>query len=322
MGRILISASHYDTLCTKAYDFLKEKGHEIIYDSKRAFPAYSSEELKEILPSVDAAIIGLDMYTKEVFSYSDRLKAVAKFGVGVDNIDLKAASEHGVKVINAPGQNANAVSELAVSFMIDLAREIVPLFNKIKEGEWVRGIGDELNGKTVGLLGFGSVARLVAKKLKAFDMDIIAYDLYPNKEAAENLGVRMTTFDEVVEKSDFLSLHIPATKENYHLFDKKMFHRMKRGAYFINTARGSLVDLDDLAAVLDEGYLKGAGLDAYEKEPLPSSSKILSCRNVICMPHSGAETKEAYENVSMSTARDVDLVLNGKDPICWVNRNK
>ena len=320
MGRILVSASHYDDLCKSAYDYLISEGHEVIFDPSRSFPSYTESELKELLPGIDAAIIGMDKYTESVFSCTKRLKAVAKFGVGVDNIDLEAAKKHGVYVINAPGCNSNAVAELAVGFMIDLAREISPLFEDMREGGWKRSIGDELSGKTVGLLGFGAVARLVAKKLKAFDMNVIAYDLYPREDLAKELGVRLTTFDEVVENSDFLSLHIPATRENHHLFDGKMFLRMKKGSYFINTARGGLVDMTALVEVLKSGWLKGAGLDAFETEPLSKDDPIFSAGNVICTPHTGAETRESYEKVSLSTARDVNAVLKGGQPKAWVNR--
>lgn len=320
MGKILVSASHFDTLCMEAAALIKEKGHELIYDSKRKFPAYSYDELKKILVDVDAALIGMDKYDEEVFRIAPKLKAVAKFGVGVDNIDCESAARHGVKVINAPGQNSNAVAELTIGYILSLLRYTIPLHKEMEKGKWPRYIGTELKGKTVGLIGFGTIARMVAKKLHAFDVKILAYDLYPNETAAQELHVEMTNFDKVIAQSDILSLHIPATKENYHMFNEKTFKKMKKGSILINAARGAIVDLDSLAEALSKGWLAGAGLDAFEVEPLPLSSSILKCSNVILSPHTGAETRESYHNVSMSTVRDIISVLEGKNPKHWVNK--
>ena len=319
MGKVLVSASHFHTLCKEAWNLLESNGHEVIYDYKREFPAYSTEELKEILPDIDAALIGLDFYTEEVFSCAPKLKVVAKFGVGVDNIDIEAASRHGVKVVNAPGMNSNAVAELTVGYIIGLLRSIVPLHQKMTAGLWPRYMGGELLGKTVGLLGFGAIAKSVAKKLAAFDARVIAYDLFPDYEAAERLGVTIVSMDEIIETSDIISLHIPPSKETYHLFNKKTFKRMKKGSYLINAARGSLVDLNDLSEALLLGHLAGAALDAFEVEPLPKDAPIFQCENIILAPHTGGETAEAYNRVSLSACADICAVLAGKECLHCLN---
>lgn len=320
MGKILVSASHFDTLCNDAMELLKANGHEVIYDASRKFPAYSFEELQEIIGDIDAALIGMDNYTEDVFKIAPKLKAVAKFGVGVDNIDCKAAKAYGVKVLNAPGQNSNAVAELTVGFMLDVLRRVLPLHKKMEEGEWPRYMGEEIKGKTVGLLGFGAIARMVVEKLRGFDVRVLAYDLYPDNREAERLGVTMTSMDEVICSSDIVSIHIPATKDTYHLFDEEMFKKMKKGSYIINAARGALIDLEVLSSNLNSGHIAGAALDAFEIEPLPKTASILQCENIVLTPHTGAETKEAYRNVSLCTCRDIIAVLKGEDPIHWVNR--
>lgn len=320
MGKILVSASHFDTLCAEAMELFKSYGHEIIYDPKREFPAYSFEELQEIIGDIDAALIGMDVYNEDVFKIAHKLKAVAKFGVGVDNIDCEAATKYRVKVINAPGQNSNAVAELVVGFMISVLRGIIPLHKQVEQGLWPRFIGEEIKNKTIGLYGFGAIARLVAKKLQYFDVNIIAYDLYPDYEKAKELNVTMTSAENVIEKSDILSLHIPSTAQNYHLIDREIINRMKHGAYIINTARGNLIDLDALSNALKEGCIAGAAIDAFEAEPLSKDSSILDDFNTVLTPHTGAETKEAYRNVSLSTAKDIIAVLDGKEPHNWVNR--
>lgn len=320
MGKVLVSASHFDTLCKSAWELLEANGHQVVYDPRRQFPAYSFQELTQILPDMDAAIIGMDQYTEAVFEMAPKLKAVAKFGVGVDNIDLEAARRHGVAALNAPGQNSNAVAELTVGFILDLLRSVLPIHKELEKGNWVRSLGGELKGKTVGLLGFGAIARLVAQKLAAFDVTIQAYDIYMNQELADAMGVKVVSQEEVICNSDIVSLHIPVTEQTHHLFDAAMFARMKKGAYLINAARGGLIDLDDLCAALKSGQIAGAALDAFEVEPLPADAEIFRCGNVICTPHIGAETREAYDNVSMTVCRDIVAVLDGKKPIHWVNR--
>jgi len=321
MGKILVSASHFDTLCKTAWDLLEENGHEVVYDPSRQFPSYSFEELKDIISDIDAALIGMDIYNEEVFKLAPKLKAVAKFGVGVDNIDGIAAKRYGVKVLNAPGQNSNGVAELAIGMMLDLLRKVIPLHKEVEQGKWPRLMGGEMKGKTVGLLGFGAIARLVAKKLSAFEVKVIAYDLYPDKDAAKKLNVEMvSSMDEVIIGSDILSLHIPVTTETYQMFNDEMFGRMKKDAYIINAARGALIDTAALSRALDSGQLAGAGLDAFDPEPLPPDASILQCKNIVLTPHIGAETVESYNNVSSTTVKDIIAVLKGDEPVNCTNR--
>lgn len=320
MGKVLVSASHFDTLCTRAWNLLQDSGHTVIYDPERKFPAYSHEELLYVLKDADAAIIGMDQYDAGVFDAAPNLKVVAKFGVGVDNIDLAAATAHGVKVVNAPGQNSNAVAELTIGMMIDLLRGVLPLQKQMEQGNWPRQLGSELKGKTVGLVGFGAIARLVAKKLSCFDVTVQACDLYMNDQLAAELNVQVKTMEEVLTTSHIVSLHIPATEQTYHLIDRKMIAKMRDGVYLLNPARGALVDIDAVCDGLQSGKIAGAAFDAYEQEPLPQNARILQSGNVICMPHIGAETREAYDNVSLCVAQNIVDALEGREPRCWVNR--
>lgn len=320
MGKVLVSASHFDTLCQQAWKLLEDNGHEVIFDPARSFPSYSYEELVDIIPDIDASIIGMDYYDEKVFKIAPKLKCVCKFGVGVDNINLADATKYGVKACNCPGQNSNAVAELTVGFMVAVLRGIIPLHKAMEKSTWPRYLGEEMEGKTVGLLGFGAIAREVAKKLSGFDVKIKAYDLYPNEAAAKELGVEMVSQDEVIQTCDIVSLHAPATAENHHLFNAESIASMKDGAYLINAARGALVDLDALAAAIKSGKIAGAALDAFEVEPLPSDSPILQCENVVLTPHTGAETRQAYHKVSMVAAQNVIDTLAGREPKFWVNK--
>ena len=320
MGKVLVSATRFDELCQDAWKLLEDNGHQVIFDPARPFPAYSHEELAEIIPDIDAAIIGMDLYDEEVFKMAPKLKCVCKFGVGVDNINLADATRYGVKACNCPGQNSNAVAELTVGFMIDVLRGVVSLHKAMEKSTWPRYMGYEMAGKTVGLLGFGAIAREVARKLTVFDVKVKAFDLYPNEAAAKELGVEMVSQDEIIETCDIISLHVPATAENHHLFNKETFARMKDGAFLINAARGALVDLDALAEAMLSGKIAGAALDAFEVEPLPEGSPIFQCENIVLTPHTGAESYEAYHKVSMVAAQNVVDTLAGREPRFCVNR--
>lgn len=322
MQKVLVSASHFDTLCRDAYQLLEANGYQVLFDPARSFPAYTTQELENHPNREDivAALIGMDDFRDEgKFKALPNLKAVAKFGVGVDNIDGEMAKRYGVAALNAPGQNSNAVAELTVGFMLDLLRHVIPLHKAMEQGGWPRFIGSEIKGKTVGLLGFGAIARLVAQKLRAFDVTVLAFDLYPNEKLAEELGVRMVSREEVITASDLVSIHIPATPETHHLFNRETIASMRDGAYLLNPARGALVDLDALAEALLSGKLAGAALDAFEVEPLPAGAPILKCENIVLTPHTGAETKESYYNVSMTTVQDILRVLKGEKPVHCVN---
>ena len=319
MGKVLITASHYETLCSSAKKLLEDNGHEVILN-KSDMPYYSFDDLKELVGDVDAAIIGMDTWNEEVFKISPKLKVIARFGVGVDNIDLNAAKKYGIKVTNARGQNSNAVAELAVAYMLAILRSIPQLNSDLKNGDWRRFVGHDTMGKTVGLIGFGDIARKVAKKISGFGVRIIACDVFPNLDAAKELGVEIVDEDTVLSESDIVSIHIPSIKETFHYMDKERFSKMKQGSYFINTARGALVDTEALCYAVESGHIAAAATDVYENEPLRTGSRIASIPNIITTPHTGAETYETYSAVSLTTAKAVIDVLSGKDPENWINK--
>lgn len=319
MGKILVTSSHWETLCQAADKLVKENGHEVVLH-KGELPYMSFEEIAEVIGDIDGAIIGLDDWTDAVFEIAPKMKAIAKFGVGTDNIDKESATRHGIKVLNAPGVNSGAVAELTIGFMLDMLRQITNLHKQLEQGNWVRYTGNELTGRTIGLLGFGAIAKLVAKKLQGFDVRILASDPYANLEAAKALNVEIVDTDTVLRESDIVSIHVPAMPSTYHMINDEAFAKMKDGSYLINAARGAIVDTQALLRALESGKLAGAALDAFENEPLKADDPLLTCGKVICTPHTGAETKEVYHNVSLCVAQDVINVLAGKEPKNWVNR--
>ena len=319
MGKVLVTASHYVELCSEAKNLLERNGHSVLLID-RTMPYFTFEELSGLVGDIDAAVVGLDQWNEAVFKIAPKLKIIARFGVGVDNVDLVKAKEYGIKVSNASGQNSNSVAEIAVAFMLNALRNIPSLHGSLTNGKWLRFVGSDLQGKTVGLIGFGDIARKVARKLSGFDVRLIAYDMFPNYEAAKALGVDIVSFETLLRESDIVSIHAPSNKDTFHLINRDTLALMKKGAYLINTARGALVDTDALCDAVSGGYLAGAAVDVYEQEPLPSDARILRVENIICTPHTSAETYESYRAVGLCTAQSVVDALAGKEPQNWLNK--
>lgn len=310
--KVLVTATNYSKLCADAKRLLESHGCEII-ENHFGRPL-TFEELKEVVGSVDGVIAGVDTWNGAVFKLAPQLQGIARFGVGVDNIDLEAARKYGIQVTNVPRGNANAVAELAIGLMISVRRHIPALDRSTKNGGWERFVGSELAGGTIGLLGFGNIAQLTAKKLKGFDVEIIAYDKYPDTAKASEYGVTMTTFEQVLAHSDIVSMHLPSLLETHRIMNDKAFARMKPSAIFINTARGAVVDEQALSRALSSGVIAGAAIDVYESEPVSADHPILQIGNLITTPHTAAETFETYTRVSMITAQALLDIFEGREP--------
>ena len=311
-GKVLVTVSNYSVNCAEAKSLLEKNGFEIIeYKLGRPF---TFNEIEEAIYEVDAVIAGTDTWNEDVFKIAPNLKVISRFGVGVDNIDLDKAREYGIKVTNAKGMNANAVAELTVGLILGVIRNLPHLNNSLHKGNWDRFMGRDLKGKSVGLLGFGAIAQKVAKILMGFDVDLFAFDKYPDQGKAKDLSVYITSMEEILKKSDIVSMHLPSLKETYHIMGFEEFAMMKDGAYFINTARGALVDEIALYDALKTGKLTAAAVDVYEEEPAEASNPLFQLDNIICTPHTAAETFETYTKVSMITAQAIIDVINGKTP--------
>ena len=245
-----------------------------------------------------------------------------KFFVGYNNIDLEAAKRHGVKVSIATGINADSVAENTILLVLASLRDLVNLDNAVRRGEWVRdSTGRIIRNKVYGLVGFGAIARYVAKLVKAFGpARIIAYDKYPNYEEAEKLGVEIVDFDTVVKESDIISVHVPATPETYKMFGEKEFKAMKDSAVFVNVARGSVVDEAAMYKALKEKWIARAATDVFEEEPTPKDNPLFELDNIVMMPHMCGDTWETFEAVGLFSAQVIIDVMNGKDPKNWINK--
>jgi len=263
---------------------------------------------------VDAILIrSATKVDEEALAAAKRLKVVARAGVGLDNVDVKAATQAGVMVVNAPTSNIVSAAELAVALMLSAARHVSPAHSALKNGEWKRSkyTGIELYEKTVGIVGLGRIGVLVAQRLSAFGMKVIAYDPYVQAGRAAQMGVRLVDLDTLLAEADFMSVHLPKTPETAGLIGVEQLAKVKPSLVLVNAARGGIVDEGALYAALKEGRVAAAGLDVFAKEPC-TDSPLFELENVVATPHLGASTDEAQEKAGVAVAKSVRLALSGE----------
>lgn len=292
---------------------LQEEVQDVVYNMMGR--PLSSGELQKLVLDSDGFIAGLDTIDCSVIQKANRLKVIARYGVGVDNIDLVAAKSKEIIVTNTPGANSASVAELTVGLILSLARSIPDVVAKTKTGEWPRISGWSLVGKVVGLLGFGSIGKQVARRLRGFDCSTLAYDPVPDMAFAREYGVQIRTRDDVIRNSDFLSLHVPLLEETTRMVNAPFLNQMKIGAFLINTARGELVDEECLYEALKGNKLQGAALDVFTKQPPGRDNPLLKLPQVIATPHIGSHTDGSMNAMGWTALNDCLAVLRGEQPI-------
>lgn len=273
----------------------------------------SPDELLNKIGDFDGILVrSQTQVTREVIEKGHNLKVIGRAGVGVDNIDLDAATENGIIVVNAPDGNTNSAAEHTMAMIMALARNIPQAYMSIKNKKWDRKsyVGIELRDKTLGIVGLGRIGAEVARRAKGQRMNVIAYDPFFSKEKAEAMGIGYGTLDEVLEAGDFITVHTPLLKETRHLINADAFAKMKDGVRVINCARGGIINEDDLYDAIIGGKVAGAALDVFEEEPA-IDHKVLELNEVIATPHLGASTVEAQENVAIDVSHDVVRILSG-----------
>jgi D-3-phosphoglycerate dehydrogenase / 2-oxoglutarate reductase len=289
--RILVS----DPLSAKAIQILKSAPGISVQEVK----GKKEDELLPLVATIDAWVVrGATKVTRRLLDAAPQLRWVARAGAGLDNIDVAAASEKGIGVLNVPGANAIAVAELVFGLLLGLFRQIPAADAAMRRGEWEksRWSGRELRGKTLAIVGLGKIGGAVARRAKAFEMEVIGVDPIVSAADSRAMGVEPVTFDEIFPRADILSLHAPMLPETKGMIGATELARMPRGAVLVNAARGALVDEAALVEALRSGQLAGAALDVYAEEP-PKGSPLLSLPNVVLTPHIGAATVEAQEAV-------------------------
>ena len=278
----------------------------------------AEEELVRCLGEIDAVVVGVEKITETIVRACRRLKIIAKHGAGVDNIDVKAASNKGIVVTNAPGTNSDAVADLTIGLFLALARRIPFADCSVREKRWPRIVGVQLNGKVLGIIGLGQIGKRVARRASGFEMKVIAYDTVKDEGFAKEWEIAYLPLEEVLAQSDFLSIHVPLDPKTLRMIGERELGLMKKEAFLVNISRGDIVDEEALYKALRDGKIRGAALDVFSSEP-PFESPLLSLDNVILTPHMGAYTVEALRETGMICARNIVDLLEGRRPRFVVN---
>jgi D-3-phosphoglycerate dehydrogenase len=306
MFKILVS----DPLAQEGVDILK-KVKEFEVDVKHKLPP---EELKKIIKDYDCLLVRSETkVTKDIIESADKLKVIGRAGVGLDNVDLQAASKRGIIVMNTPGGNTMSTAEHTMALLLALSRNVAQADASVKRGEWERKkfMGTELYGKVLGIAGLGRIGTEVAKRALSFGMKVIAYDPFLSIDKAKELGIESVGIDDVCKRADYITVHTPLTAETKHIIGKNAIQNMKKGVRIINCARGGIIDEMAVVEGIKEGKIAGAAFDVYEKEPPQKDNILLSSDKIVLTPHLGASTEEAQVNVAVEIAESAKDALLG-----------
>lgn len=314
--KILITPRSFASSSDKAIKMLTARGYEI--QRNNTDQPYKKEEMLNLIKDIDGIIIGIDELSTEIIERADKLKVISKYGIGLDNIDINMATNKNIIVTNTPQANVDAVADLAFGLILSLARRIPEADQKTKSGKWEKIIGKSVWDKTLGIIGLGKIGKQVVKRAQGFQMNILVFDLIKDKKFAQRYGIKYVNLEKLLQKSDYITIHIPLNDATRGMISYKELGKIKKEAFLINTSRGGIVDEQALYKALRNNQLKGAALDVYSNEP-PVESPLKELDNVIMTPHIGAYTEEAIENMGMQAAQNLIDVLEGRKPKNRVN---
>jgi D-3-phosphoglycerate dehydrogenase len=316
MSKVLVTPRSFGSSDVSLKKDLEAAVDEVIYNPVGR--PMKADELVEIVADIDGWIAGLDHIDAEVIAAASRLQVITRYGVGLDRVDLEAATRRGIVVTNTPGANAASVAELAIGLILALARQIPRADRAAKQGDWPRIDGVGLRGKSIGLIGLGAIGSAVAQRLNGFGCKILATDPNISSGYAQD-NVQLLSLSDLLPKSDFVSLHVPASPSTVGMVNAAFLAQMKPGAFLVNTARGELIDEQALYQALTGGHLRGAALDCLGQEPPCSGNPLLELPQVIVTPHTGAHTDEAVNAMGRMALQACLAVLDGERPEQVVN---
>ena len=314
MGKkVLVAKPFYKKFSPTGYRILLDRGYDVVTtDLDRD---YFLKELIPLVGDIDGCIANCEPWGEEALSAAPKLKILARYGVGMNSVDTEAARRHGVICTNCPGINANPVAEHVMAMLLGALRDLPNLNESTKKGLWKTGIFRELTGATVGILGFGFIGQLVAKKLTGFDCRVLAYDIAPNYDAAAKTGVTFTGFEELLSQSDYIIILVPLVPDTFEMINRETLKISKPGAVFVSDARGEVVDEAAMYEALVSGQVSYFATDVFVHEPAtPENTPLLTLPNVIATPHNGAETYENGERCGILTAQQIIDALEGREP--------
>ena len=311
MDKILIAPLPLAGLEAEFVNVLRKAGFELVYPKKRG--QMTEAELLEQLTGIRASIAGSEPYTRKVLQAHPQLRVIARAGVGFDAVDLAAATDAGVAVTITPGTNQDAVAEHTFALILAIAKNLIPQHLGTCELKWPRQANLPLRGRTLGIAGLGRIGKAVAVRGQCFGMKLLAYEPFPDPVFAQKHGVTFVSFDQLLAESDFLTLHLPASKESHHLINRQTLAKMKPTAYLVNTARGALVNEPDLVEALQNKKIAGAGLDVFEQEP-PDDLPFFRMSNVVVTPHAAGVDLQSRDDMALSAAHAVVSLSKGEWP--------
>jgi phosphoglycerate dehydrogenase-like enzyme len=316
--KVLITARTLHEVGVPAVKLMESAGLELVYPPQSG--PLSAQELARHLEGMDAVLASMDTFSADVLegSPAGRLKLISRWGVGYDAIDVPTATRQGIVVAYTPGLLNEAVADYAFALLLAVARRVHEGHGTMRSGQWSSRFGHDVAGKTLGLVGCGRIGQAMARRAAGFNMRILAYDVAPHPDA-ERLGVRYVSLDDLLEQSDFVSLHAALTPTSRGLIGDVQLRKMKPSAYLINTARGALVDEAVLVKALEEKWLAGAALDAFTVEPLPPDHPLRSAPNVLLSPHQASFGRDTGERVSLAAAQAIVDLSQGRPPAMVVN---
>ena len=304
--KVIVTARSFAKADDQALRLLEEHDCDVV--RLVAGVATFDEQIKEEIAAADAVIAGLDEYSKELIDLAGKLKVISRYGVGYDKVDVEAADRKGILVTITPGANGDSVADLAVTLMLDAARNVAAMKGRAQ----ARPQGVEMWQKTLGVIGTGRIGQGVARRCKGFDMKILCYDIYENEAFKKECNAKYVDLSTLLRESDFITIHSPLTPETKDMIGAREFDMMKNDAVIVNTARGGIINEEALYEALKSGSIRGAGLDATVDEP-PYDSPLMTLPNCILTPHAGAATKEASSKMSLMAAQNVVDVLTTGD---------
>lgn len=311
MYKIISSSPTFGKYSNDPVELLKSKDCELHILENNI--TSNEDKFALALKDADALIVGVEKITPRVLQYANKLKVIAKHGAGVDNIDLKEAQRKNIIVSNAPGANRHAVADFVFGLFLSIARQIPAATYDVKEQKWSPFIGNEMFNKTLGVIGTGRIGKEVISRALGFNMNVLCFDLYPDEQLEEQDLVNYVELEDLIKKSDFITVHTDLNKDSSSLIGEEELKSMKSSAYLVNTARGGIIDEEALFHSLQKGEIKGAAMDVFKNEPL-TRSLLLGLPNFIATPHMAGYTYEALREVGMITARNVLNVLAEKEP--------
>lgn len=318
--KIVITDYWYENLDLEK-KVIDEAGYELVaYRDKK-----TEEEVIEVTKDADIVICQFANVSRKVIENMTKCKAIIRYAIGVDIIDVEAATENNIHVCNVPDYGVEEVALHSITLLLSLIRKISFISNEVKSGKWDYSVAKPISrnkGKTFGIIGFGRIPRSIAKKMSGFDMNIIAFDPYVDKSIADKYNVALVTLDELIKTSDYISVNCPLNDSTRHLVNKETISKMKDGVCIVNAARGSVICEKDLIEGLESGKISGAGLDVLEVEPINKDSKLLNMNNVVITPHFAWYSEESVQSLQRMVAEEAVRVLDGKNPKNPVNKIK